>query len=63
MAGLYPSILLTQRAVGHPDQFAQRRFTLSSDEEARVAECADVATLHRWHDQAITAGTAAEALQ
>ena len=42
---------------------ALRRFMLSSDEEARVAECADVATLQRWHDQAVTAATAAEALQ
>ena len=42
---------------------AQRRFTLSPDEAARVEACDDLATLQRWLAQAVTAISAAEALQ
>ena len=41
----------------------QRRFTLSPDDEARVEACDDLATLQRWLGQAVTAISAAEALQ
>lgn len=42
---------------------AQRRFTLSPDDEARVEACDDLATLQRWLAQVVTAISAAEALQ
>ncbi len=41
---------------------ALRKLAPSSDDEARIVACADLATLHRWHDQAIVAPSAAEAL-
>jgi len=42
---------------------ARRKLVPSPEDEARVAACADVVTLHRWHDQAIDAPSAAEALR
>ena len=42
---------------------ARRGFMLSSDDEARIEACADLATLERWFDQAFTAPTVSEALR
>lgn len=42
---------------------AKRKLVPSPEDEARIAACADVVTLHRWHDQAIDAPSAAEALR
>jgi hypothetical protein len=42
---------------------ARRQLALSPAEEARIEACEDLPTLERWLDQAITASTAAEALQ
>jgi hypothetical protein len=41
---------------------ALRQLTPSKDEDARIEACADLVTLERWHDQAITAVTVADAL-
>jgi hypothetical protein len=35
----------------------------SQADEARIEDCPDLATLERWHDQAVTARSAAEALR
>lgn len=42
---------------------AKRKLVASGEDEARIAACVDLATLHRWHDQAIDAPSAAEALK
>ena len=42
---------------------ALRKLGLTADGEARIDACADLATLQRWHDQAVLAATADEALQ
>jgi hypothetical protein len=42
---------------------ARRRFTLSSEDEARIEACVDLPMLERWHDQAVTAPTVSEALR
>lgn len=42
---------------------AKRRLGASLEDEARIAACANLATLHRWLDQAIDAPSAAEALR
>ena len=42
---------------------ARRRFVLGPDDETRIVGCADLATLERWHDQAVTAASVAEALR
>ena len=42
---------------------ARRKLALSAEEEARIDACTDLATLERWHDQAVEAPSAAEALQ
>jgi hypothetical protein len=42
---------------------AKRKLAPSGADEARIAACADIATLHRWLEQAIDAPSAAEALQ
>lgn len=42
---------------------ALRKLAPNSDDEARIEACTDLATLHRWHDQAIDAPSAAEALR
>ena len=41
---------------------ARRQLPLSTEDEARIEACADLATLERWLDQAIVASSAAEAL-
>ena len=41
---------------------ARRELSLSPEDEARIEECADLATLDRWLDQAVVAPSAAEAL-
>ena len=41
---------------------ARRGFTLTEDENKRIATCAEVTTLDRWFDAALTAKTAAEVL-
>jgi hypothetical protein len=40
-----------------------RQIGLGADEEARVDACNDLDTLERWHDQAVLAASAAEALR
>ena len=42
---------------------ALRKLGLKVDSEARIDACMDLATLQRWHDQAVLAATADEALQ
>lgn len=42
---------------------ARRQLSLSPADEARIDTCEDPSTLERWLDQAITATSAAEALQ
>ena len=42
---------------------ALRKLGLTADGEARIDACTDFATLQRWHDQAVLAATADEALQ
>jgi hypothetical protein len=54
--------LLTARAALHR-VLARRKIPLTPDQHARIEQCSDPATLERWHDQAITAASAAEALQ
>jgi hypothetical protein len=41
---------------------ARRQFTLSKDEDARIEACTDLTTLEHWHDRAVTAVSAADAL-
>ncbi len=41
---------------------ARRQLTLSKDDDARIEGCTDLAKLERWHDQAVTARTVADAL-
>jgi hypothetical protein len=40
-----------------------RRLALSPSDDARIDACADLATLERWHDQAVLAATSVEALR
>ena len=42
---------------------ARRKLALGAEEQARIDACQDLATLERWHDQAIDAPSAAEALR
>jgi len=42
---------------------ALRKLGLKADGEARINACTDLATLRRWHDQAVLAATADEALE
>ncbi|WP_242516716.1 hypothetical protein [Sorangium cellulosum] len=41
---------------------ARRGLALTSTQEAQIDGCSDLATLERWHDQAVTASSAEEAL-
>jgi Uma2 family endonuclease len=41
----------------------RRKIELSAEEDARIRACADLATLERWHDLAIDAASAEEALR
>ena len=42
---------------------ARRGLTLAAHEEERIEACSDLATLERWHDEAVVAASAAEALR
>lgn len=42
---------------------ALRGLALSVEDEGRVAGCVDVETLRRWHDQAVVAASASDALR
>ena len=42
---------------------ALRKLALSAQQEKQIDACTDLATLHRWLDQAIFAESAAEAFQ
>jgi hypothetical protein len=42
---------------------ALRKLRVKADGEARINACMDLETLRRWHDQAVLAATADEALQ
>ncbi len=42
---------------------ARRKLEVSPDDQARIEACADLDTLERWHDEAVTAASAAEALR
>jgi hypothetical protein len=53
---------LTGMRVALRKVFARRQLTPSKDEDARIEACADLATLERWLDQAVTAVTVADAL-
>jgi hypothetical protein len=39
-----------------------RGLELTAEQEARIDEQVDIEQLHRWHDQAVTAASAEEAL-
>jgi hypothetical protein len=41
---------------------ARRQLAVTPEDEARIEACADLGTLERWHDQAVTAASVAEAL-
>lgn len=41
---------------------ARRQLTPSKDDDARIEACIDLATLERWHDQAVTASSVSDAL-
>jgi hypothetical protein len=41
---------------------ARRHLTPSKDDDARIEACADLATLERWHDRAVTAISVSDAL-
>ena len=41
----------------------RRGLTPTADQQACVDACADLSTLHRWHDQAVTAVSVDEALR
>jgi hypothetical protein len=41
---------------------ARRQLTPSKDDDARIEACTDLATLERWHDQAVTASSVSDAL-
>ncbi|WP_437944319.1 hypothetical protein WMF27_17540 [Sorangium sp. So ce281] len=41
---------------------ARRQLALSPLDDARIEACVELATLERWHDQAITATSVSEAL-
>jgi hypothetical protein len=41
----------------------RRGLPVNAEEEARIDACADLATLERWHDQAVLASTTADALR
>ena len=42
---------------------ALRKLALSPEQEQQIDACTDLAMLHRWHDQAVFAESAAEALR
>ncbi|WP_438018298.1 hypothetical protein WMF18_04095 [Sorangium sp. So ce315] len=42
---------------------ARRELKLSPEDEARIDACGDLATIERWHEQAVTATSTSEALQ
>ena len=41
---------------------ARRQLTPSKDDDARIEACTDLATMERWHDQAVTAVSVSDAL-
>ncbi|MGK3990337.1 hypothetical protein WME99_45250 [Sorangium sp. So ce136] len=42
---------------------ARRQLELSPEDDAHIEACGDLATIERWHDRAVTATSASEALQ
>ena len=42
---------------------ARRELELSAEDDARIEACGDLATIERWHDHAVTATSASEALR
>jgi len=42
---------------------ALRKLALTAEQEQQIDACSDLETLHRWHDQAIFAEGAEEALR
>lgn len=42
---------------------AHRKLALGAEADARIDACTDLTTLERWHDQAVDAPSAAEALK
>ena len=53
--------LLEARVLLHR-MLAVRKLSVSTEDEGRIEACTDLATLRRWHDQALVASSAAEAL-
>jgi hypothetical protein len=41
----------------------RRHLTPGKDDDARIEACSDLATLERWHDQAVTAVSVLDALE
>jgi predicted transposase YdaD len=61
VAGLEAGALReARRAVGRV--LSRRGLAVSAEQQAKLDTCEDLATLERWHDQAITAPSADEAL-
>ena len=54
---------LTQARVAVRRVLAARKLAPSPTDEARIDACTDLATLERWHEQALTAQSVAEALK
>jgi hypothetical protein len=42
---------------------ARRGLAITAEQEARIGACADLAVLHGWHDEAVVAASAEEALR
>lgn len=55
--------LLTEARAALREVLACRQLAVSQDDEARIEACTDLAVLKRWHRQAITAPTMADALR
>lgn len=53
---------LSQARAALRQVLAARQLDVSADEATRMGECIEIETLERWHRQAITAATTAEAL-
>jgi hypothetical protein len=54
---------LTQARVAVRRVLAARKLAPSPTDEARIDACTDLATLERWHEQALAAQSVAEALK
>ena len=42
--------------------YAKRKLATTAEQDARIEGCTDLATLHRWQEEAVVAESAADAL-